>query len=164
MTEEWLTYSDLGERLGISSEAARQKAIRARWPRRLALDGRAQVQVDLEAEGAASATRRRGEDAPSDARPEVITPPSNASMLDALERHIQTLKAVAETADGALVRERQRADAERARADGLEKRLEEAQERMAQRTDLERQLSVLRNQLAEMRDAQARSWWRRLTR
>ena len=35
---------------------------------------------------------------------------------------------------------------------------------MAQRADLERQLAVLRNQLAEMRDAQARSWWRRLTR
>ena len=49
MAEEWLTYSDLGERLGISSEAARQKAIRDRWPRRLAEDGRAQVQVDIEA-------------------------------------------------------------------------------------------------------------------
>ena len=47
MAEEWLSYSDLGERLNISPEAVRQRAIRARWPRRTANDGKAQVKVDV---------------------------------------------------------------------------------------------------------------------
>ena len=45
MAEEWFTYIELAERLNVSAEAARQKAIRARWPRRTANDGKAQVKV-----------------------------------------------------------------------------------------------------------------------
>jgi hypothetical protein len=43
MAEDWYTYAQLGERLGISPAAVRQKAIRARWPRRPANDGKTQV-------------------------------------------------------------------------------------------------------------------------
>ncbi len=57
MAEEWLTYSALGEHLGISAEAAPQKAIRYRWRRQPANDGKAQVLVDLEEERTVTAPR-----------------------------------------------------------------------------------------------------------
>ena len=41
----WLTYQQAGERLGISAEAARQRALRGHWPRRRSNDGVAVVQV-----------------------------------------------------------------------------------------------------------------------
>ena len=48
---QWLTYRDLAERLGISVEAAQQKARRGRWSRREGNDGRRLVLVPYEAMG-----------------------------------------------------------------------------------------------------------------
>jgi hypothetical protein len=45
---QWLTYRDLAERLGISVEAAQQKARRGRWQRRDNNDGRRLVLVSYE--------------------------------------------------------------------------------------------------------------------
>lgn len=42
---EWLTYQQTGERLGISSEAARQRARRLRWRHQRGNDGRTLVQL-----------------------------------------------------------------------------------------------------------------------
>jgi hypothetical protein len=44
---ETLTYSELGDRLSISPEAARKKAKAAKWPIRLGNDGKARVSVDF---------------------------------------------------------------------------------------------------------------------
>jgi hypothetical protein len=44
---ESLSYRDLGERLGISAEAARAYARRKRWPRSIGNDGAARIQCDL---------------------------------------------------------------------------------------------------------------------
>jgi len=179
MAEEWLTYVEVGERLGVSAEAARQKAIRARWPRRTANDGRAQVRLDVD-ETKAAMPARRSRDETADARPTVEpTPaeaPSDVRTFAALDAHIGTLKALAAAGEAALLRERERADAERARAEyeraqadtarmrgeDLARRLQEAQERMEQRADLEKQLTMLKAQIAEMQAAKARPWWRRL--
>ena len=43
MAETWLKYSDLAEALGITPEAARQKAIRGRWRRQRGNDGKARA-------------------------------------------------------------------------------------------------------------------------
>jgi hypothetical protein len=50
-SESWLTYAEAGELLGISAEAARQKARRHKWPRRTpnTYGSLAQVQVPLNA-------------------------------------------------------------------------------------------------------------------
>lgn len=42
---EWLTYAQAGERLGITAEAVRAKAIRQRWRRMPGNDGKALVQL-----------------------------------------------------------------------------------------------------------------------
>src|SRR3954470_16269109 len=42
----WLTYVELGDRLGITPDAARQKAIRGRWRKQKGNDGKARVLVE----------------------------------------------------------------------------------------------------------------------
>src|SRR4051812_29106678 len=158
MAEEWLTYSDLGERLSISPEAARQKAIRYRWPRRPANDGKTQVRVDVEDVKASAIPRKPRE--PSDDRPTPEPAPveqaSDArALLDALEAHIATLKGIVAKAEEAAARERERAEAERSRADrereradterdradNLQRHIHEAGEKEAgKRVNLERQI------------------------
>ena len=41
----WLTYRQAADKLGVSPQAVRQKAIRGRWPRTKGNDGQARVQV-----------------------------------------------------------------------------------------------------------------------
>ncbi|ACA21213.1 hypothetical protein M446_6980 (plasmid) [Methylobacterium sp. 4-46] len=177
MAEEWFTYSALGERLGISPEAARQKAIRNHWPRRAGNDGKAQVRVDIEEVIASTIPRKPREEEPSDACPTPealpVEPPSDARTFAALEEHIATLKAMAAKAEEIAERERQRADqegvradAERARADAERARANELVDRITQlqnderasRATIERELSELRGVVDRLK----RPWWRRL--
>src|SRR3954467_11749192 len=44
----WLTYVELGDRLGITPDAARQKAIRGHWRKQRGNDGKARVLVEAE--------------------------------------------------------------------------------------------------------------------
>jgi len=126
MAEEWFTYSELGERLDISPEAVQQKAIRHRWPRRTANNGKTQVRVDLQ-DVVATLPQRRSKES-SDTRPTPDQPPVepllDAGAIEALESHIATLKDMVAKAEALAGQyrdradgERQRADAERARAD-----------------------------------------------
>src|SRR3954453_17867389 len=44
----WLTYVELGDRLGITPDAARQKAIRGHWRKQRGNDRKARVLVEAE--------------------------------------------------------------------------------------------------------------------
>jgi hypothetical protein len=183
MAEEWLTYSELGERLNISSEAVRQKAIRRRWPRRTANDGKTQVRVDLQDVVATLRQRRSGES--SDTRPPPVARPSEPCTIEALESHIATLRDMVAKAEalasqyraraegerqGADVEraraetERVKAEAERDRADGLAARIHEL---LAEKTlaaekgvELAQRIEELRAIVHRMVDRPP--WWRRL--
>lgn len=48
MAVEWLTYAELGNRIGISPEAARQRAMRLKLRRQVGNDGKARIAVDFE--------------------------------------------------------------------------------------------------------------------
>jgi type I site-specific restriction endonuclease len=180
MAEEWLTYSDLGERLGISSEAARQKAIRYRWRRRTNNYGKAEVFVDLvevREQMERLPPRKPKDNQPSDSRQTPEEQPSDAQTFAALDAHIETLKAMVAKAEAIAGHERERADDERSRADSergradrLQERVEELLKERAQISDqqqeavrgLERQIADLRTTM-EARAADARRpWWRRL--
>ena len=175
MAEEWLTYSELGERLSISPEAARQKAIRHHWPRRPANDGKTRVRVDVEDVKASAIPRKPRE--VSDDRPTPEPPPveqaSDArALLDALEAHITTLKGMTAKAEEVAARERdradaerlradkerERADAERARADDLERLIRQAEDETGKRADMEHRIADLAATIERMR----RPWWKRL--
>ena len=100
MAETWLTYHELAQGLDISTEAARQKAIRGRWPRQRGNDGKARILVDLEAEKAAHTPRRRPDEHPDERR-----------TFEALEAHIATLKEAVAKAEA--LGEQHRREAER---------------------------------------------------
>lgn len=173
MAEEWFTYQELGERLGVSPEAARQKAIRGHWPRRTANDGKTQVRVDVEDVRASTPVRKPKDEHPDDDRSPPVEHPSDTQTFEALEAHIATLKEmVAKAEQVALLerdratgeqlradKERERADAERDRANDLFRQLEQVREdRATKQASLEHALSELRHTVEAMK----RPWWKRL--
>lgn len=183
MPEEWFTYLALGERLGISAEAARQKAIRYRWPRRTTNGGKTQVRLDLE-DVRATLTPRKSK-TPADTRPTPEQPPvelpADARILAAVEEHVVTLKFMVTKAEELAAHERERAEAERERADGERARADAERVRADALTqnvaDLARQLAQaveaasgrerdlterLVQARADLAARQARPWWRRL--
>lgn len=100
---EWLSYQDAGERLGISGEAVRQRAMRGHWPRRRSNEGVALVQIP---EGVVVRSRTPVEH--QDERP-AHTPPEHPleRLVSALESHIDTLRFDIERARAELAEERQ---------------------------------------------------------
>jgi chromosome segregation ATPase len=180
MAEEWLTYSDLGERLGISSEAARQKAIRYRWRRRTNNFGKAEVLVDLvevREHMERFPPRKPKSEQPSDDRETLEDHQSDAQTFAALDAHIETLKAMIAKAEAIADQERERADNERSRADAERGRGDRLQERVEQllteRTQisdhqqeavrsLEKQIEDLRKVMDERAAVASRPWWQRL--
>jgi hypothetical protein len=77
MDEAWLTYRQAGDKLGVSPQAVRQKAIRGRWPRTRGNDGQARVQIPEQPY-------------------RVRTPSGQAAdvqLVDALKAHVETLRA-----------------------------------------------------------------------
>jgi predicted RNase H-like nuclease (RuvC/YqgF family) len=177
---EWFTYSQLGERWGISAAAVRQKAIRARWPRRPANDGKTLVRPAMEDVRVPSP--RKPKDAPStNARPTPVERPSDTRTIAALERHIETLKTAAATTEARLEQERTRADRlqeellelAKSRAD-LTSRLVQAEKEAAAAPALRGSVEALkaaleaerqlRDELRRELDRRSRPWWRRLTR
>jgi hypothetical protein len=172
MAEEWLTYSELGERLGVSAEAARQKAIRLRLRRQTANDGKAQVLVDVE-DVRASSTPRKPKDQTDNDRPTPDEQASDERALAVLDAHIETLKEMVAKAEALAERERARADDERGRADAERTRSDRLQARLdtvmderaldARRTaEIEQAVADLRAKLAERAALDARPWWKRL--
>lgn len=136
MVDVWLTYAQAGERFGITAEAARQIAIRRRWPRRKSNDdpqGRMQVLVPDDAETHPRTPVERPNEHPSDAR--------SSADPDALADAIGTLREQ-------LDRERGRADQAEARAD----RAEQARETERGRTDaLRDQVDGLQREIVQLR-------------
>jgi hypothetical protein len=158
MSGEWLTYRELGIRLGVSVEAARRRALRARWTRQSGNDGKARVHLPEDYE-----IDRRPDGAP-DVRPDAsVTSDGHAALVSALQNHIKTLatenealkqdlamtradlSAHVETLKGQLAGAEARAGEESAKTDRA----------IAAFADLADRLDVL---AAE----RARPWWRRL--
>jgi hypothetical protein len=89
MSSDWLTYKEAGAALGVSAEAARQRAIRGNWPRRLNNEGVALVRVP---EGVTSRPRPKNERPNEDPAPRVVEQ-ADERLIEALQAHIETLKA-----------------------------------------------------------------------
>jgi chromosome segregation ATPase len=125
MAETWLTYSELGAALGITAEAVRQKAIRARWPRQRDNMGKAQVLVDVED---VRATLKPPRERVSDTRDERV---SDACVIEALQEHIATLKEAVAKAEAAGEQRREECEAARKQVDAMVAELAEMARRMA---------------------------------
>jgi hypothetical protein len=90
----WLTYKQAADKLGVSPQAIRQKAIRGRWPRTKGNDGQARVQVPEQPYRVRTASGHA---------PDV-------SLVDSLRDHIATLKGENEALKGDLESERARTE------------------------------------------------------
>lgn len=142
MTETWLTYAELAERLGTTPEAARAKANRGRWRKQLDNTGKAKVLVDLDAQPPRTRSPGRTPDHRPDARSD-----TQAAVV-ALESHVDTLKEQLAKAEAMAL--------DRGREIAVER------ERVA---DLTAQLLRITAELLEARKADTarrRSWWQRL--
>jgi hypothetical protein len=91
MSDAWLTYDQAAEKLGVSRQAVRQKAIRGRWPRTRGNDGQARVQVPEQPYRVRTAS----------------VPVSNTSPVDALRAQIEQLAGELAQRDAILEQERQ---------------------------------------------------------
>jgi hypothetical protein len=161
----WLTYVELGERLGVTPDAARQKAIRGRYRKQRGNDGKARVLVEPEILLAAVQTQPPADhpdiqvDERMDAAPPVQTPETShpsateTALVALLEDQISFLKALVEN--------------ERTRADRLQDELLSLAK--THTTTLERHSDEMRRMALEAEKARsdlvewkARPWWRRL--
>ena len=144
MSEQWLTYPQLAQLWAMSPEAARTRARRGRYQRRVGNDGQAEVLVDTAAPTPKARPPRSGGQSRTIA-PLPGPPPATAETLGAiaaLEGHVATLKEQLAKAEAATAAERERV------------------------ADLTAQLLRLTSDLLDARKAEAvtprRSWWARL--
>ena len=159
--EPWLTYKEAADKLGVSPQAVRQKAIRGRWSRTKGNDGQARVQVPEQPYRVRT---------PSGQVPDV-------SLVTALESHIKTLQGENEATKEQLAEARARLAAADARLAAAETRLEKqaaeltdrttqhAADLVAERATTEKAIAAFAS-LADRLDAlaaeRAKPWWRRL--
>lgn len=146
MTDEWLTYKEAAERLNISPEAARQKAIRGRWQRTKGNDGKARVRLP---DGWTDAVRTPNEQAKK--RP-VRTPNERVNAeraISALESHVETLKAE-------LAAERERTGQVR---EDMERERQRADDALA---DYKRLAAEYERRVDELVAERSKPWWKRL--
>src|SRR3954468_6907842 len=103
----WLTYKELGERLGISADGARMKAKRHKWTATTDNEGciRVCVPATLQANTRTNVLRRTAPERSAEQKNEI----------KALQAHIETLKQ--QVSDHAAERERLLAQIERQRVD-----------------------------------------------
>jgi hypothetical protein len=145
MAEVWLTYTKLAEIWGMSTEAARTRARRGRFQRRVGNDGQAEVLVDDAAPIPKARTPRAGGQNRVElphAQPEKEA--ASEMLIKALEGHVATLKEEIAKADARADQLRQERDAERERVADLTSQL----------------LKMTADMLAARQER--RSWWSRL--
>jgi hypothetical protein len=152
MSEQWLTYPALAELWKMSQEAARTRARRGNYQRRVGNAGQAEVLVDTAAPAPkARPPRSAGQTqtaAPLPAPVNETQPAATTAAIDALQGHIDTLKAELAKAEALAADRGQEVATERARV-----------------ADLTAQLLKITADLMDVQKAQAarsRSWWQRL--
>jgi hypothetical protein len=146
-----LTYREFANALGISPEAARQKAIRGHWRRQRGNDGKARILVDVHAEKSVHTPRRRPDERPHEH-------PYERRTFEALDAHIATLKEAVAKAEALGERHRQEAEVASKRVDHLVAELVGMSMRMAEQTAVADKLRV------EFEAYRAQRWWRRIAR
>lgn len=152
MSEQWLNYTALGQLWGMSPEAARTRARRGRYQRRVGNDGQAEVLVDT---AAPVRKARPPRSAGQTQTPPAPPAPDTAATITALQAHIDDLKARIAKADADTDQLRQERDDIRKERDAERERA----------IDLTTQLLKLTADLLDARKAEAarpRSWWARL--
>jgi hypothetical protein len=160
MSDEWLTYEQVAERLHETLRAARARAFRGRWSKMQGNDGRARVRLPDEPLAPAREPARGASVRPTD-----------AALVHALEGHVETLKAQLAEETAALREHNATLKAEidhrGAEIDTLKAQLAAANARAGEESAKTAQAIAAFEGLARRLEAMAearRPWWRRLVR
>jgi hypothetical protein len=151
MDGEWHTYAEAAEKLNVSPEAVRQKAIRGRWQRTKGNDGLARCRLPDGLLDAVRTPSRRPNKTP-------VRTPSDAR-LSALEAELAGARGELAGLREALLEARARAEAADARS------VELCVDLTAERARTERAIeafAALADRLDQLATERARPWWRRL--
>ena len=152
MSDEWLTYEQVAERLHVTLRAARARAFRGRWSKMQGNDGRARVRLPDEPLAPAREPARG-----VSVRPTVQA--TDAALVRALEGHVETLKVEIESLKGQLAASEDRTTATEARVTAAEARADRETVK-AERALAE--FSALAERLAALAEERSRPWWRRI--
>lgn len=155
MADEWHTYSEAAEALGMSVEGLRQRVRRENWRKMTGNDGK--VRVVLPDIPRSPLDRPTGDHADTKAgttrSPSKQPPASTAGELSALKARIDEMKSDLERERGERIRERDRADR---LSDQLTEAARELARAVQEGAERERDL---RDKLDAAR-ASSSSWWR----
>ena len=159
MEDDWLTYAAAAERLNVSKESIRQRAIRGRWQRSVGNDGLARVRLP---DAVRTPAERR--------KPNPVRTPfeqcSNPQTIKALEARVEALIAELATTRGELGGVREALGEARARADAADTRAAEiSADLAAEKARAGRAIeafAALADRLDQLAADRARPWWRRL--
>ncbi len=145
MPDQWMTYAQAGELLGLSAEAVRRQATRHGWRRQRGNDGRALVLITDQVSGLVR-TRPPGQE-PEQLPGRPPGQPDNAAtvadLMAALVANRRAAEADAIEARRALEEQRERASRAEGEAAGLREGLRAAEE-AAQRADEGRRVADVR--------------------
>jgi len=95
MSDEWLTYEQVAERLHVTLRAARARAFRGRWSKMEGNDGRARVRLP---------------DEPCAPARSMTVRPTDSALATALREHNDTLKTQLAATEAQLAEANARAD------------------------------------------------------
>lgn len=130
--ENWLTYAEAADVLGIKLDSVKRRARGRKWPRIVGNDGRCRIQLPAEENRAASRAAARSDDSP--------IPPDFPSPESALLDRVSAAEIRAAVAE--------------ARADGLSERLTEVKAALDDaKIERDRLLTIIEQQSAESRPA-----------
>jgi len=162
MAEQWLTYTELGERIGITPEAARCRASRLRLRRQIGNDGKARVAVDLDeislnppkTPADRPVTDRTPGRSPADDQAVTgsLAEKDTAQVTEAFREQVALLKEQLTKADAAAEQRRAEAEREREHVAELTADLRKLVERMA---EAERTAAQAEQARTEMEKAKA---------
>ena len=148
MPDEWLTYAQIGERFGLSPEAARLRVRRGAWRTQPGNDGRT---LALVPDGTAVQPRVRPPGQPADLDAAIERYEQADDRADAAERRAETADADRRAADARADAAIALATEANARADRLDMLVEAERARIAA---VEAKLQASKSSAAELR-----SWW-----
>jgi hypothetical protein len=92
MTDEWFTYAQAAERLNLTVEAVRLRALRGRWQKTIGNDKRPRIRLpEGWSNDVQTTVERRERKARNDSRT-AVERSADAAIIKALEAHVATLK------------------------------------------------------------------------
>jgi hypothetical protein len=164
MSDEWLTYSQAAERLNLTVEAVRLRALRGRWQKTIGNDKRPRIRLPEGWSNDVQTTVERRERKPRNDGRTTVEHAVAAALVTSLENHIKTLRAENEALKQDLTASR--ADLS-AHVETLKVQLATAEARAGEEAAKTAQAIAAFEQLALKLEAIAearRPWWRLLLR